>query len=99
MNNCAFQFAITERGFMGRTRILEDQCELTLEEAKVLWNKHYPNAARRMKAGDEVEMALWINMKDSSHYKDTLYYIRPHFESDGETIWEVKKEAMPSTLS
>ena len=93
--NCALQYAYTDSGFMGRTVIVHDESELTMEEAKAIWSKYYPDAAKRIKNGDSVEMALWINMPNPQGYGETLHYINGDSESDGVNVWEVKKTMFP----
>lgn len=89
--NCAFQYAKMGKGIIRDTKIVEDKSELTLDEAKQLWNTHFPDAAKWIKDGNTVEMVIWINMTTSHSYGDTLQYISTDAESDGVSIWETKK--------
>lgn len=91
-NNCAFQYAKMSSGIFRNTNIVCDETELTIEEAKALWNKYYPDAAKWIKEGDEVEMVIWINMQDKFSYGESLAYISTDAESDGKDIWVTKKE-------
>jgi len=90
--NCAFQYAKMSTGIFRDTKIVCDQTELTLEEAKELWNKYYPDAAKHIKNEGEVEMVIWINMVDAHSYGESLQYISTDSESDGNQIWVTKKE-------
>jgi len=64
----------------------------TIDEAKELWNKYFDDAAKWIKEGNTVEMVIWINMETPQSYADTLQYISTDAESDGKSIWVVKKE-------
>jgi len=90
--NCAFQYAEMETGIFRNTNIVHDATELTLDQAKALWNTYYPRAAKHIHNGGQVEMVIWINMADSHSYGDYLQYISTDAESDGTHIWETKKE-------
>jgi hypothetical protein len=68
-----------------------DKNELTIDEAKALWNQHYEDAAKWIKGGDFVEMVIWINMKDKYSYGESLQYISHDAESNGIEIWETKR--------
>jgi len=89
--NCAFQYAKMKEGIFRDTKIVEDKSELTLDEAKKLWNSHFADAAKWIKDGNTVEMVIWINMGTPQSYGDTLQYISTDAESDGVSIWETKK--------
>ncbi len=89
--NCAFQYAEMETGFFRNTKIVCDKTELTLDEAKELWNKYYPRAAKHIYHDGEVEMVIWIDMETPSSYGKYLEYISTDAESNGVTIWETKK--------
>ena len=89
--NCAFQYAKMKDGIFRDTKIVEDKSELTLDEAKKLWNEHFADAAKWIKEGNTVEMVIWINMATPQSYGDTLQYISTDAESDGVSIWETKK--------
>lgn len=89
--NCAFQYAKMKDGIFRDTKIIEDKSELTLEEAKKLWNLHFADAANWIKDGNTVEMVIWVNMTTPQSYGDTLQYISTDAESDGVSIWETKK--------
>jgi hypothetical protein len=64
--DCAFQYA-TER------RIIEDQSNLTLDEAIALWVKYIDDFQERLE--DSPEMAVWINMKHESDYHTKFKYL------------------------
>lgn len=89
--NCAFQYVKMSNGIFKDIKIIEDKSELTLNEAKQLWNLYFSDAAKWIKEGDTVEMVIWINMSTPESYGDTLVYISTDAESDGVSIWETKK--------
>lgn len=90
--NCGFQYAKITGSIFRDTKIVCDESELTLDEAKALWNKYYPDLAKHIKEGNTGEMALWINMIDPHSYGETLQHISTDAESNGVDIWETKKE-------
>jgi hypothetical protein len=90
--NCAFQYAKMKYGIFRDTQIVENKSELTLDEAKKLWNSHFADAAKWIKDGNSVEMVIWINMATPQSYGDTLQYISTDAESDGISIWQTRKE-------
>jgi hypothetical protein len=89
--NCAFQYAHTSPGFLQSTKIIEDKTSLTLDEAKNLWDKHYPDCAKKIKDGYSCEMVIWINMETPNSYGDSLEYISYDAQSNGTTIWEERR--------
>ena len=90
--NCAFQYAKITGEIFRDTKIICDESGLTLDEAKELWNKYYPDLAKHIKNGNTGEMAIWINMIDKHSYGETLAHISTDAESDGQSIWEIKKQ-------
>lgn len=80
--NCAFQYY---DGY----NVKVDKSNLTLDEAKKLWNENYNNMVKNTKEGAEIETAIWINMKDDSDYIETLIHLSSPNESDGQ-LWEKK---------
>ena len=89
--NCAFQYAKITGIYFVTTEIVEDKTSLTLDEAKQLWNKYFPDAAKWIKNSGTVEMVIWINMETPQSYGESLQYISTDAQSDGDSIWEVKK--------
>lgn len=89
--NCAFQYAEMETGIIRNTKIVCDETSLTLDEAKALWNKYYPRAAKHIYHDGEVEMVIWIDMETPHSYGKHLEYISTDAESDGFRIFETKK--------
>lgn len=94
--NCAFQYAKMSNGIFRNTKIVCDKTELTIDEAILLWEGYYSDAAKWIADGGSVEMVIWINMKDSSSYGDHLHYISADAESDGTRIWVTQKHYFPS---
>ncbi len=89
--NCAFQYAELEKGIFRNTNIVEDKTSLTISEAKGLWNKYYPRAAKHIYHDGMVEMVIWHEMNSPTSYGNSLEYISTDAESDGRTIWVTKK--------
>jgi hypothetical protein len=97
-NNCAFQYVEMEKGMFASKIIVCDRANLTLNEAKELWNQYYPRAAKHIYHDGKVNMVIWINMVDSSHHFDFLHHIGTDAESDGITIWKTKKTFFPQEI-
>jgi len=89
--NCAFQYAKITGSIFRDTKIVCDETDLTLKEAKTLWNKYFADLAKHIKNGDTGEMVIWINMSDSYSYGEKLQHISTDAESDGISIWETRK--------
>jgi hypothetical protein len=70
VRHCAFQY------YNGR-KMVSDKHSLTLEEAKELWNEYYADMVENTTDGEEIEVAIWINMQNDSDYRETLV----HFSS------------------
>lgn len=68
VRHCAFQY------WNGR-KMVEDKSELTLEEAKNLWNQHYADMVEKTEDSEDIEVAIWINMQDESDYRETLIHL------------------------
>lgn len=97
--DCAFQYAKIHGSMFRRTEIVCDKSELTLTEAKELWNQYYSDFAKHIKDGDDTaEMAIWINMPDPHSYGETLYHISTDAESDGKDIWVTTKQYFPRNI-
>lgn len=79
--DCAFQY------YNGRN-VVEDMSGITLEEAKEFWNEWYDDIVKESKNDSDVEVAIWINMKDKDTYRDTLIHLRrPNVDEHGR-LWE-----------
>lgn len=89
--NCAFQYAKMSGNIFKSIDIISDETNLTLDEAKLLWNKYFQDCAKHIKNGGTCEMVIWINMEDEHSYRDSIQYISTDAESDGSSIWETKK--------
>ena len=68
VRHCAFQYY---NGY----KVVCDKYSLTLEVAKELWNEHYADMVKRTTDGDEIEVAIWINMQNDSDYRETLVHL------------------------
>ena len=68
VRNCAFQY------YNGR-KVVCDEFEITVEEAKELWNKYYDDMVEKTTEDLEIEVAIWINMKNSTDYRETLIHL------------------------
>ena len=64
--NCMFQYAT-------RHRIYADTDLITKDDALALFNKNKQDFTDRIGSGDEAQMCIWINCKDSDSYGETLY--------------------------
>ncbi|RDY58915.1 hypothetical protein [Flagellimonas nanhaiensis] len=80
--DCAFQY------YNGR-EVIADETELTLKEAKKLFNDHYEDMVEQVKGGNGIECAIWINMKGRYDYHDTLIHLHSPCEENG-VLWEKK---------
>ena len=60
LKNCAFQYAEIKGKIFSNTEIICDEIELTLKEAKELWNKYYPRLAKHIKKGEQGERACGL---------------------------------------
>jgi hypothetical protein len=68
VRHCAFQY------YNGRS-VVCDKYALTLEEAKKLWNEHYADMLEKTTDGEDIEVAIWINMQNDSDYRETLIHL------------------------
>lgn len=91
--NCAFQFwkSFWRDSNASSGEIICDKSSLTKTEAQKLWNQYYPECAKHIHDGGTCEMALWVDMIDSSSYNKTDQYISTDAESDGVRIWVIEK--------
>ena len=81
--NCAFQY------YDGR-KVVVDIFEISITEAKELFNCHLPDMVSRAKNGAEIEVALWVNMADNADYSDSLIHLSsPQVDKFG-NLWEKK---------
>lgn len=64
-NNCAFQYAT------GNGTIKADVSEISKDVAMAMFNSHKVQYKQDLEEGNEPEMVVWINMKDSTSYGDT----------------------------
>ena len=82
VRHCAFQY-------YNGTKVVCDKHTLTLEEAKDLWNEYYTDMVEKTTDNEDIEVAIWINMKDNSDYRDTLIHLSAPEVRDGK-LWEPK---------
>ncbi|MCR9263345.1 MAG: hypothetical protein NXH86_04265 [Flavobacteriaceae bacterium] len=66
--NCAFQY-------YNGTKVMVNEVELTLGEAKELFNENYDDMIEQTNNGYKIEAAIWIDMKDKYDYHKTLIHI------------------------
>lgn len=95
VRDCAFQYAYTKGTFFRETKIVCDKSNLTFQEAKDLFNFYKKDIINILKNKDDytsLEAVIWVNMKDEFSYNENKVYITLDFETDGNYIWEVKKE-------
>ena len=75
VRHCAFQY------YNGR-KVVSDKYNLTLDEAKELWNEHYADMVEKTTDGEGIEVAIWINMQNDSDYRETLVHLsRPEIRN------------------
>lgn len=65
--NCAFQYY---DGY----KVKVDVTDITLTEAKKLFNDNYDDMVHKAK-DQNIEVAIWINMRNNSDYGETLIHI------------------------
>jgi hypothetical protein len=68
VNNCAFQY-------YSEYEIVDDKTNLTIEEAKDLWKGYYGDMVEKTEQGKSIEVAIWINMRHESDYRETLVHL------------------------
>lgn len=66
--DCAFQYYDGEKTVVNKN-------ELTLNEAKQMWNDHYDGMVERVNGGAQIEVAIWINMRSKETYEETLVWL------------------------
>ena len=67
--HCAFQY------YNGNS-VVCDETFLTIEEAKALFNSFYEDMIQEVEErGNNIEVAIWINMKHKSDYNETLIHL------------------------
>ena len=79
-NNCAFQY-------YDGVRVVSDEDCLTLEEAKKLWDEHYDDMVSKVSDGKDIEVAIWINMKERGMYGESLVHLNAPQVKNGQ-LWE-----------
>jgi hypothetical protein len=89
-NNCAFQY------YHQDGTIICDETGLTVEEAKGLFNDHYPDMISKVKRGVIIEVAVYVNGKDQTSYGEKLIHLSdPEIEESifgiGHTLFETSK--------
>jgi len=86
--NCAFQY------YLNDGTVICDKANLTLGEAKLLWNEHYQDMVEKTKQGAEIEAAVWINGNEKTDYGETLVHLHnPELEEGwhGAVLFETIK--------
>jgi hypothetical protein len=78
--DCAFQY-------YDGVKTVADKTNLTLHEAKDLWNEHYDGMVKMVEDGRNIEAVIWINMDDEYDYYYTLIHLSsPQVEN--KKLWE-----------
>lgn len=80
--DCAFQY------YNGGV-VKVDVSEITIDEAKQLWNENYADMVKRVEDGHDIEVAIWINMEYASNYHETLVYLSSP-QVKNRQLWEPK---------
>lgn len=99
LKNSAFQYAKVASKYFNKVEIVCNLDELTLDEAKQLWNKYYEDCAKWLNDGNTADMVIWIDMDSRGSYGKTLESISTDAISDGVTIWENRKYVFPKTFN
>ena len=82
--NCAFQY-------YNGTKTVCDKTELTLQEAKDLFNDYYADMVRQITHCYKIECVIWIDMKDTFDYDKSLIWLQnPSVDNSG-TLYEESK--------
>ena len=68
VTNCAFQY-------YDGNKVVCDEVEITLAEAKELWNKYYADMIEKTTDGLDIEVAIWINMNEKYDYNESLIHL------------------------
>ena len=66
--DCIFQYATGNQ-------IFEDSDLLTIIEAKDLWQKYKSDFIERHNRGEDPEMCIWIDCKNSTDYHSTIWHV------------------------
>jgi len=82
VRHCAFQY-------YNGTKVVCDKYELTLKEAKKLWNEYYTDMVEKTTDNEDIEVAIWINMQNNSDYRETLVHLSSPEIRDGK-LYEPK---------
>jgi hypothetical protein len=93
--NCAFQYAYTRGTIFRDTKIVHDESNLTLTQAKELFKKYQKEIMNILKNKDDyqsLEAVIWVNMPDEFSYGEHIVYVTLDFETDGKDIWETIKQ-------
>jgi len=96
--NCGFQYSVETGSYFKEIEIRVDKTELTLSEAKALWNENYSDAYINVKQGNKVEMVIWVNMPNSYSFGEKLHYIDYSAEIDGSYIIERTVKYFPKHI-
>lgn len=74
--NCAFQY------YLADGTVICDKANITLGEAKLLWNEYYDDMVDKTQRGYNIEAAVWINGNDRTDYGETLVHLsNPELEN------------------
>lgn len=84
LNNCGFQY-------YDGCIVKEDVRELTLDEAKELFNNYYVEMVSKVNEGYEIEVAIWIDMSTPNSYGDTLLHLSSPVVENGKLCEKITK--------
>ena len=73
--DCAFQYAVANKGWLDKSPIIEDTDLITYEEAVKLWNKYLPDFIKRYEDEQSPEMAIWTDMKNNTDYHTDKHHL------------------------
>jgi len=76
--NCAFQY-------YNGSKVAVDEVELTLDEAKQLFNDWYEDMVDCAESAwrAPIEVAIWVNMSSPDNYKETLIHFHDPLVENG----------------
>ena len=78
--DCAFQY------YNGRI-VVEDVTGIDINSAKELWNEYYDDMVHQVENGEDIEVAIWINMPDEGTFGESLVHLYSPSVKNG-VLWE-----------
>ncbi len=85
--DCLFQYR--HDATLGGYVMVKNTKLITFAEAKELWNKYTPSFANQHSQDGHPEMAIWVNCKDDTDYREDKYHVNKHTKVSGGQLYEV----------